>query len=185
MAASSLPLFPAGGVHWNSYGAYLVASNVLDRAGQFLKKPLVKVRCTGIPVGREPRWTDSECDAKDLLNIWRPVAGTWLYPRPRFEQETCPGAVSPDILIIGDSFANLFINVLQNVKVCRNVGFWYYARTGAESPGDSKQDGQPAIDWDKELFQRDIVLVLCNEIQLDTEAWGFVDNALKHIGDTK
>jgi hypothetical protein len=179
MKRSATQLFPPGGVHWNSYGAFLAASNALSEYRAWSGKAAPQLSCASLPMSFTPSWTDAEMDAEDLLNVWQPVRNGGRFPRPRLIQTQPEPVARPDVLIVGDSFGHQFAGILNNHQCLARLNFWYYFGTDYAFPeGKESSLDKARIDWKKDLFGRDIVIVLCNEIQLDSEAWGFMNAAL-------
>jgi len=174
------PLFPRGGIHWNYYGAGLVVEEVMKEIRAQLDRPIPQLRITGIRVDRTVHGTDY--DLGNLLNLWfnRSPAGPQTHPV--FTTDTQGAAQRPNLLLLGDSFVHTLAEILLSENLCRKQDTLFYYKRRFVIP---RQNGEPidrdALDWEKELFARDAVIIEINEYWLPRIGFGFIPDALKAL----
>ena len=174
-----IPLFPAGGTHWNSLGAALTLSEIL-RAIETS------------PIGRfDFEWTlapqaiGTDRDLLELLNLlWFDASyPTSLVTRAR-ATHACERA--PRLLAMGGSFLHEILAVATQAPCPPQIDYWFYMRKedyGVElghfhrAPGDASNgervSAEPEV-LDENLRGADIVLLEENESNIAT---------MKQVGD--
>jgi hypothetical protein len=179
------PLFPRGGLHWTSLGAWYVTDNLLDLIERLTDRQLARPRLTGIRVDRHPY--DSDTDAANLLNLWKPPLN---YPtaRPVLEPRDQRGDFRPRVLFEGGSFTWLPLEILAANGVCSELTFYYYFKTRLEyrdSPRPSAETKLGEIDWVGDVLDRDVIILEVNEMYLTQDpaafANGFPRRLLEHL----
>jgi len=179
---SAYPLFPPGGIHWSSYGAYLVVVKLTENLEQQLGKKLVHVVCSSMETARGPRRSFAEADLSDLMNVWHFDTGKWLHLRPKFTNEVPAGEYRPRALMVGDSFAFLPVKILKHHRVFKGITLYFYYSTEYVYPrGGKRRIDKGSLNWEERVFSNDAIIMEINEIMIDRVGWGFIEDALKQL----
>ncbi|MEW6601559.1 MAG: hypothetical protein AB1499_11380, partial [Nitrospirota bacterium] len=166
-------LFAKGGIHWNHYGASMVINNILEKAESLSKKNLTKIDLSLVDLDDYSK--GKENDLAMLLNIWStPIKEK--YPHPRLQRIISKNEFKPNVLIIGSSFseliAELFIDYSITNKLCRYYYYYSYANCTDGKSGDIGK-----LDWNKDVFRNDVIILEANEGLLP-DRYGFIHDAL-------
>jgi len=176
-------LFPPGGIHWQEYGAWQILDRLTRELESQMRRPLAKIACEDIPSGGV-EWSKGEADLAAVLNTWAQPQWSQHLPRPRFRLKEDADACCPSLLMVGDSFMFGLINLVNHYKTARKMDFYYYYGTLYSYPsGKIEKLDKGRVNWNQDVFARDAVIIEMNEILLDSKAWGFVEDALKHMDD--
>jgi SGNH hydrolase-like domain, acetyltransferase AlgX len=172
------PLYSKTGIHWSSYGAYLVMDSLMKRMEQMVGKDMHEVRITHIETPDTLRPPDNDV-AKTMNLIWVPAYERMGYPA--YENVPIDSTkVRPDVLAIGDSYYwNLFGESITARYFGRNQ-FWFYNKWG--------YDGSRAYDVAEVLFQeeieaQDFILFFYTEPQLSNYTTDFIQRAYRIYTD--
>ena len=162
------PLFPKGGTHWNYFASYKITLQLMRSIEMLTGKSLHRLKLEKIVWDSIPRYSDD--DLAQLANLWDPNPFFTKNPYPVVHKETVKGAVLPNVLLEGASFAvapywymttNNLISDLSNRHV-------YYRVKSIE-------------DIDKEIFSRDIVILESTVLELPYLNRGFMPLVLSEL----
>ncbi len=173
-------LFPSSGSHWSLYGGYLFGTRLIERMEQLLGRRLVRMEVRKLIPSREPIGLDKDVARLGNILFTRSLFTGYIYP------ETYPvvqaGSYRPDILMLGDSFCWNIIPYLEANSIFSRLNFYYYFNTDNSFP-DKKHApiDRTRINWDRDVFTRDIILIEINEIALNEAGYGFVEAALSAL----
>jgi hypothetical protein len=180
-------LFGPSGVHWNKYGAYLAWKEIAETANKQLSVPLRLPELK--EVVRQPS-DGVDADLGGLLNIWDRSLS-----RPKTDYPVFSGrehfSPKPSILVVGDSFMFTLIDVIGRAGLSTDVDAWYYFKRHFHYPvkdgrlvlyaPTEKPIDPAAINWRKDLLNRDLVLLVQTEYWLPELGFGFVETASEAI----
>jgi SGNH hydrolase-like domain, acetyltransferase AlgX len=178
-------LFGPSGVHWNKYGAYLAWKNLAPLVNNQLKVPLQIPTLDRI----ESRPSEPvEADLGGILNLWDSDFTSPVTDYPVFAVQSTEITEKPSLLIIGDSFLFTLVDIVKRANLATDVDAWYYFRrhfkyrakegqmmdlsTAIDTPLDKK-----AIDWQNQLFGKDLVILVATECGLPELGFGFIEEA--------
>ncbi len=188
-------LFPKTGTHWSYYGCFLACNAMLVSLNATDGLQIPVPRLDGVLM--EP-CKGSDNDLLRLLNLYG-FEGQQesLMPYPKIAVEAAPVDARPNVLVVGDSFSFTLIDALRLGKAVGEVDLFYYFkrhfRYPASDTAEYMQDHvsvergplqRDAIDWQRTLLDKDIVILEVNEIMLSACGWGFVESALKAMDIT-
>ena len=123
--ASGWPLFPRGGLHWNSLGASSAVNALLERIGRLRGLPAGGLRIESVALGDQPIGEDK--DLASVLNLWQPD-DRFPMPLPQFAVSQ-PGAVKPlSMFMVGGSFSWLPLELIARHQLLDLVNFHFYYR---------------------------------------------------------
>ena len=182
-------LYPPGGIHWSTYGAHFVVRAIWSEFEKQLARPLVMLRCDSLsldarplPGGVEPDETDME----RLLNAVKIDHGGWKYAHPTLVSDSTANTFRPRLLLVGDSFGWQLTRILARQEMVATIDYYYYFKKHwrITSPSPKPAAMPPRrVDWDKDVFSADAILLEVNEIQIDSTGCGFVDQALARLAN--
>ena len=173
-------VFPRGGTNWNNLAAYYTAKEVVNKISQLSGKNMVNIDLEKIEL-KPPVGTDK--DLADLLNVWfKPI--NYLSPYPVYKKQFDSIEYKPTIFMHGASFSEQFINVLKNNGAFSDLELFFYSSRIEFKEGVS--DGiilgnTDNIDWDNEVFNKDVFLVEMNEQNIPKIQNGIIQDALHNL----
>lgn len=181
-------LFGPSGTHWNKYGAYLVWKKIAETIQEQVSPTLQIPSLAGI----EKRSSDAiDADLGGLLNLWDTTFTSPVTYYPVFKQQQ-ERKEKPAILLVGDSFLFTLVDIIKRANLSDDVDAWYYFKRHFHYPA---QDGQlldltaaietpmkkNAIDWQRQFFDKDLIVLVETQQWLPNVGFGFVRRALEAI----
>lgn len=172
-------LFPHGGTHWSYYGACVVQSEIMRTLQNSLNRPLRQLDCEPIAVDNNPIGTDR--DLSELLNLWEEGAIDGPTPHPRLAVSGTAQAFQPRVAAIGDSFIWTLAGVAEPGKLYQEHDIYYYFESRRRYPAASEPHIREKINWSKDFFSKDVIIIEINEVAVSTIGYGFVEAALAEL----
>ncbi|MDA8157086.1 MAG: hypothetical protein M0Z52_11670 [Actinomycetota bacterium] len=190
----SLPLFCRGGTHWNYLGASYTVRELVNEVGRLKGMRLANISWDGIRVSSRPEDGDgSDRDLADGLNLAMPPYN-YKVPYPDFKTVLPGGKISRcSIAMVGDSFSHIVLVLLNLAHSFSSIDFYYYYRRDLWTfPQDIARETEfraqaidhrtQTIDWDRDFFSKDAVLLEINEAAFSSPyIKAFLDDAVKHL----
>ncbi len=178
-------LFGPSGVHWNKYGAYLAWKNLAPLVNHQLRVPLQIPPLDHI----ESRPSEPvEADLGGVLNLWDNALTSPVTDYPVFAIDPTANSEKPSILIVGDSFLFTLVDIIKRTDLATDVDAWYYFKrhfkyrlkeghimdrpAAIDTPMDKR-----TIDWQNQLFGKDLVILVAAESGLPALGFGFIEEA--------
>jgi hypothetical protein len=180
-------MFPEGGTHWNKLAAIFTAQKAVEQIKQWSGKNLGNIEISRIDVDQTPIGFDR--DLANSVNIWFPRI-KYLTPIPVITKKTNDTLFKPTILMEGGSFSFNFIDRLNESNIFKSLDlYYYYNKHYVYNEGEiveGNKDGNIVgdvsnIDWNNNVFNRDIVIVELNEQAIPNMGSGFVQDALINL----
>ena len=180
-----VPLFPKGGVHWNSRAAFITANAIHARFAE-QNKPIRPIELDHRDIAYEP--AGDECDLQRILNLARP----WRYPVERFtlKRHAPPWTGGVNMAVVGGSFAWALTRDFSMCGQYSNINcfFYYKMYKTREVDGFSRIVRKPTedVDFGREIFSADCLLLELNEtsaIAPEHFLSAFLKDALAHLPD--
>lgn len=171
------PLFPKTGIHWSSYGEYLVADSLIRQIAKLTAKPLPTLRLTSIEQDEQPR--DRDDDIELGMNLLRNLPD-FKMAYPQFKIVPVRAAKKqPKVLVIGDSFFYGMYNWGMMNHVFIDGEFWYYnhERLVPNKPTTYIEDMK---NYAAELQKFDVVVLLLTEANLPRFGFEMMSRYLKN-----
>jgi hypothetical protein len=168
-ASTPYPLFPKTGIHWSSYGEYLVADSLISRLSALTQKPFASLRLLRIEQDDKPR--DRDDDIEHGMNLLRNLPD-FKMAYPQFKvQPLKAGQKPPRVLVIGDSFYYGMYNWGMMQRIFKGGEFWYYnrERLAPEKETTYTSDIQNYV---LEVKKFDVVVLLLTEANLPRFGFG-------------
>ncbi|HKI48720.1 MAG TPA: hypothetical protein VKA69_05305, partial [Desulfobacteria bacterium] len=158
---SNYPLFPRGGTHWNFFASYQMTLQIIQRIETLTQKKMHKLRLTKIEWDRTPRRSDD--DLARLANLWDLSPLLDENPYPVVQKESVKGALLPNVLLAGASFANAPYWYLTTNHLISDLSdrYVYYRVKSIE-------------DMDQDISDRDIVILESTVLELPFLNRGFM-----------
>jgi hypothetical protein len=168
-ATAKYPLYPKTGIHWSSYGEYLVADSLIKQVSHLSQKPLPSMQLLRIEQDSKPRERDDDIELG--MNLLRNLPD-FKMAYPKFKvQPLKAGQKAPRVLVIGDSFYYGMYNWGMMQHVFEGGEFWYYNHERLV-PGQETTFIEHISDYAKEVQQFDVVVVLLTEANLTRFGFG-------------
>lgn len=181
---SKYTLIPKNGIHWSYYGVTLVMDSIAKYMESIMNFDLVDFESkkgTIAYTSSEVRGTDS--DIGDALNLlFEPKNSTLYYPDVVFANDNTKD--KPNLLSIGDSFNNSFFSTYPyySTLFSDQTRFWYYNQT-VNWPDSLATQGiwVKNLDIWNEIKDRDVVMIVSTERNLDNPGFGFQDMIFPYL----
>jgi len=170
------PLFPKHGTHWSYYGACLASDSIIKYIESARKTDLPDIFWNEIKTDRAKY---EDYDIGDGLNLLYPLEKELLaYPAVQFESSS--GKTKPSVLLVGDSFSWVLVNLGLSASF-KNIDFWYYNTEIYQIHENTIDPPVPADSTDilAEIEKHDVVLIMAGESTLPDMGWGFIENAFE------
>jgi len=175
-ATAPYPLYPKTGIHWSSYGEYLVADSLIRNLAQLTNKDFPKMVLKKIEKSNTPR--DRDDDIELGMNLLRNLPDFEM-AYPQFEIKPLPkGKKAPKVLVIGDSFYYGMYNWGMMQHVFEGGEFWYYNHERLV-PGKASSYLKDVKDYKALVKEFDVVVLLLTEANLPRFGFGMMPTYLK------
>ena len=175
-ATAPYPLYPKTGIHWSSYGEYLVADSLIKQVSALSQKTLPALKLLGIEQDTKPR--DRDDDIELGMNLLRDIPDLKM-AYPKFEIKPLPaGRKAPKVLVIGDSFYYGMYNWGMMQHVFEGGEFWYYNHERLV-PGKATTYLKDLKDYKASVKEFDVVILLLTEANLPRFGFGMMPTYLK------
>jgi len=189
--SSEYEVFAKGGTHWSYHTACKMASIVSSRIGDLLKKNTAEIPCEPVEI-LEPKKTDRDIIA--LANIWDESPFNLRIPYPPKKMQFSWDDYHPKVLIVGDSFTWTPLEYFDQHGTFIKRKFYYYYKSQYTAWVTKDKDGKPKrkvglsrklkkadIDWQNDMFDRDIVIITVNQREVSAVGHGFIEDALAKL----
>jgi hypothetical protein len=196
LKASEPFLFPKTGTHWSACAAWLVWQEAA--AGLEARRPDLRFRFPAEPriVMNEPLGADK--DLRDLLNLWHfEPGGPARLPYPIPPPPPPEWRDRHQAVVVGDSFSLTICDAMARSGLFRQIDLLYYFKrrytypAPSFSPAPHRLMADPGIDmgpidparpdWKSLLDNRQLVLLVINEIHLKDTGWGALESLLAEL----
>jgi alginate O-acetyltransferase complex protein AlgJ len=180
---TDMPLFCRGSSHWNSLGAYYTVRRLIEESRRPGGINIARVELDGVTVDNKPQGSD-----RDLAALLHTIFMPTDYPTPHPFFRRFPADIKPagSIVIVGGSFNHRIVNMLNEQKIFAQMDFYYYYRRDLRTfPKDIKREkafSVEKLDWEKDIFSRDIVVLEINEAVFQGgHVDAFLEDALRNL----
>jgi hypothetical protein len=168
-ATAKYPLYPRTGIHWSSYGEFLVADSLIKQVSALSQKSFPSLKLTRIEQDHTPR--DRDDDIELGMNLLRNLPD-FKMAYPQFKvQPLKAGQKPPRVLVIGDSFYYGMYNWGMMNNVFKGGEFWYYNHERLV-PGKETTYIKDIKNYSEEVGQFDVVVLLITEANLPRFGFG-------------
>ena len=172
---SKYPVFATSGTHWNNYSACLISNKISEKFSEQLLKNTSKIDCRLKDKFSFPAYIDR--DLTRLANIWTPEVFYTYQPKPKNIAIKKEGDFRPNVLYIGSSFMWSIFDYLDRHLIHRKRDFFYYFKRRDSFPRRQSEPIDPtSLDWEKEVFSKDFVVIEINSSSVYKAGWGFLKN---------
>ncbi|MDP4738628.1 MAG: hypothetical protein NWS19_00555 [Crocinitomicaceae bacterium] len=162
------PLFPKNGIHWSSYGEYLVADSLIRRVGHLSKHPFARLALQRIETSTQLR--DRDEDIELGMNLLRNLPDFQM-AYPKFEIVKKIDKKAKRVLVIGDSFFYGMYNWGIMEQVFADGQFWYY-NNEILVPKAQTRLVETLPHYRREVEKFDVVVLLLTEANLPRFGFG-------------
>jgi alginate O-acetyltransferase complex protein AlgJ len=180
---TDMPLFCRGSSHWNSLGAYYTVRRLTEEGRRLSGINIAGVELDGITVDNKPQGSD-----RDLAALLHTIFMPTDYPAPHASFRREPADIKPagSIVFVGGSFNHRIVNIVTEQKIFAGIDFYYYYRRGLKTyPRDIRREkafSVETLDWEKDIFSRNIVVFEINEAVFQGgHVDAFLDDALRNL----
>jgi len=182
--SSPYPLFPRGGTHWSVYGAYIVLAELIDRINPLMKDAAMPVSvCRSVNM-ESPHGVCN--DLAKLINIWNRKSCEEPAPYPDLEVQPVEYEKLPEILVVGDSFSQVFLERFPQLELFKKASFLGYYRFHTVYPQMEDLPFERGKAGAERLLKgKDAVIIEIQEAYIPEFGFGFVDDALQALGVDK
>jgi len=180
-STTKYPLYSRGGVHWNGYSITLAADTLINFIEKIENKKLNHFTDVGGEYTAELRGTDD--DISRTMNLLFPFNEDKMY-YPKLEFEDNENAYRPNVLILGDSYAETFYRFYPFYENCfdLNTNYWSYNHWEKWPLNDDKSKHLvSSLEMENELLSRDIVILVVTQMNLKVLGTHFVNKQYRFL----
>lgn len=168
--------FGNSSTHWNEVGACEVTALAMDAIARQLKQPLPALRCH--PHSASMRQRKRDIDILQLCNLWYEDRLYQPVYRPRARPASRSAVPMPSLLVIGGSFSFHMADYFRMYHIDHTIYRYYSTQYYRNRKTPIVRE---AIDWEKDVFSKQIVLVEVNAEIVHNVGFGFLEDAERVI----
>ncbi len=175
--------FPKSGTHWSYYNAYRFMETIIYKLEELSHRKMANITCTNILRSEKPI-NSTDADIGSLVNVFFPRAMYGTYYFPETKSDAGPGVFKPQMILVGGSFCFHLLEHINHSQISDMDFFYYFKRLYKTSTPVFSEVGPIAekdLDWEKEVFNRDVIIIENNEQSLTNIGHGFIEQALDHL----
>lgn len=181
------PLFCRGGTHWNSLGAFFTVEKLIKKIETLIKIPLPNIACDEIKADMKPK--DNDRDLAYLLHLLFPPYD-YITPHPSFRTVIKIQDFRGSIVFVGTSFIERVYDILCTNEIFKSIDYYFYYKNSLKTfPRDFTREHSfkvENIDWERDIFEKDIIVLEINEIAFKSGyIYAFLNDAFAHINLTQ
>jgi len=167
-------LYPKTGIHWSSYGMYLVADSLIKYIEHIINKDLPEMNVSKIETSEKMR--DTDADIEEGMNLLFNISNHEMsYPSITY---TTKDKYKPKVLVIADSYYWGLYNAGLSSRVFDNGQFWFYNKA-VYPESFTKKTFTTDLNLKQQIANYEVIILLSTEATLKQFAWGFIDEAYK------
>jgi len=164
--SSGQELFPALGTHWNTLGAGLATTELMDRIGGSLGKPVYNIKAK-VPFAQDPA-PNADKDLYSLCNLLDKKDG-FASIDPVYETIGSRGALKLKVALVGGSFTTCLMYLMVQYGLVSELDRYYYYTLGFQTfPEDKTRTANFSRIWGpKDFVDKDVVILEINANNFD------------------
>lgn len=164
-------LYPKTGIHWSYYGMNLATDSLVSYIENVKNIDMPDLVWETIEMKKDLYGVDN--DIEKGMNLLSSISNFEMpYPKIRIDQEN---KIRPKAIIIADSYYWQLHNAGYSKSLFDGGEFWFYYNQiyPPRENGKSKVKDLNLLD---EIYQCDVIILMCTEPFLKREFWGFIDD---------
>ena len=169
-------VFTKGGTHWNYYAACKVNEQIIGKLEILFGKKMNHVVCDPPIVDTDAYGMDE--DLIGLTNIWTDEDVVGSVPHPPLDIQEPNNTFIPNMLFVGDSFSHPLLQVMDNRVYRYRELLYYFKRRITFDNGVYSETTDDILNWERNIGDKDIVILENNESYMHDIGFGFVEYAL-------
>ncbi len=167
------PLYPKTGIHWSKYGEIVMADTLIKF---FNKMPGVHLPQLIVDsVKRKTEMWDTDDDIEKGMNLLFNIPDNEM-GYPYFRVVKNPEKKYSKVLTVADSYFWGPFNGGMSRDLFNDGRFWYYNETIFPDSYESLLNVSD-VDFQKELEENDVILIICTDANLFKFGFGFIEQA--------
>lgn len=173
---STYHLYPKTGIHWSYYGANIATDSLVSYIESLRNIDMPDMVWDTIEVRNNLYGVDN--DIEKGMNLLSSIPNYPMpYPRISISQEN---KTKPKAIIVADSYYWQLHNAGYSKNLFDHGEFWFYNNQvyPPRSKNGTKVKDLKLLD---EIYQRDVIIIMCTEPFLKRQFWGFIDNCYNAI----
>jgi hypothetical protein len=171
-SSTQYPVFTKYGSHWSYFSECLVIDTTIKRLENLMHTHLPHIQINNIVMKDTSMVRDADIFRR--LEIPVPKGNVLAYPAS-IGYTNAPGEKPEKILAIGDSYFRGFFYLGAMEYAFDNSQQWYYGNTII--PEDPANPEVWELDLKAEILKNKAILLMCNEMNLQTLGDNFIDQA--------
>ncbi len=167
--------YPKGGTHWSYYTAALAMPVLQSEISKNLKRKMSEIKLEEEEITSLPYY-NLDSDIFNSLNLlWSRPFGKYIRPKISISGDAFS---KPNLLIVGDSFYfTLSATGIPEKIFSDKSNFWYYDKTEYSIDGKTTR-AVKKLDMQKDIYSRDLVILLVSEVNLKYFGYGFPERVI-------
>jgi len=178
------PVYTPSGTHWSIYSACYFTLELISALEDLTKEQMRKFQVDRIDTTRQPIGSD-----KDLAKLANILFEKCLYGKQYYYPVTSSSvnvenAFKPRMLFVGGSYLWALFYYMEKHRVYSEREFYYYYKRSIKYPAQTSHPiDKKNLDLKGEILTKDVVVIECNEQTLSQLGFGFIEDALKALGE--
>ncbi len=165
------PLYPQGGTHWSMYSVAIAADTLMENMKRISGKNYSNVKMFNAEIRDTIPKNDK--DLSDGMNLLFPIkAYKTAFPIMHFDTT---GKIKPDVLTVSDSYYNNLVEVGFVKSTFSPKSYNWGSFNMAHNEFTDHWIYVSELDIQKEIEQREFVIIISTVPNLNRFGWGFID----------
>ncbi|MBE7410536.1 MAG: hypothetical protein L6Q54_09985 [Leptospiraceae bacterium] len=175
LQGEKMPFYPKGGTHWSYYTASIAMPVIIQKISEVTNKNFPKISVQMKSTTTLPYY-NLDSDIFNSLNLlWSLPFGKYIEPEILIENTNF---YKPNVLIVGDSFYfTLSATKLPEKLFSIESNFYYYDKINYSINGKTNTQIEK-FDLNKDIFSKDIIILLVSEVNLKYFGYGFIEKVI-------
>ncbi|MCB0338261.1 MAG: hypothetical protein KDD53_01595 [Bdellovibrionales bacterium] len=181
---TGLPMYGAGGFHYNAYAACIMAQSLVKRISSLSGRKLRVIQCDPARLPRKRGVDDYELVR--ISNLWRFSYPPLISPIPANKTLADGDEYQPSVFMEGTSFCWGLNQAIDKHRIFRNRDFYFYFHSHNTWPQKTEpvDIDRENVDWEKDVLSHDVFLLEVYDGGIQRTGHGIVEKLISYLTST-